>query len=50
MQSLVGEYAISRNHKPVILVTDGEDTAKRYVCKARLCLPIILLSNIKRRY
>lgn len=28
MQSLVGEYAISRNHKPVILVTDGEDTAK----------------------
>ena len=50
MQSLVGEYAISRNHKPVILVTDGEDTAKDMYAKARLCLPIILLSNIKRRY
>ena len=33
MQSLVGEYAISRDHKPVILVADGEDTAKDMYAK-----------------
>lgn len=33
MQSLVGEYALSRNHKPVILVADGEDTAKDMYAK-----------------
>ena len=49
MQSLVGEYAISRDHKPVILVADGEDTAKDMYAK-QLCLSIVLLSNIKRRY
>lgn len=50
MQSLVGEYAISRDHKPVILVADGEDTAKDMYAKQQLCLSIVLLSNIKRRY
>lgn len=28
IQSLIGEYAMSRKHKPIILVADGEDTAK----------------------
>ena len=28
IQSLIGEYAMSRNRKPIILVADGEDTAK----------------------
>lgn len=50
IQSLIGEYAISKNHKPIILVTDGEDTAKDMYAKQQLCLSIVLLSNIKRRY
>lgn len=33
IQSLIGEYAISKNHKPIILVTDGEDTAKYMYAK-----------------
>ncbi len=33
IQSLIGEYAISKNHKPIILVADGEDTAKDMYAK-----------------
>ncbi len=33
MQSITSEYAISRDHKPVILVADGEDTAKDMYAK-----------------
>ncbi len=50
MQSLVGEYALSRNHKPVILVADGEDTAKDMYAKQGYVYQSFLLSNIKRRY
>ncbi len=36
IQSLIGEYAISKNHKPIILVADGEDTAKKICMQSKV--------------
>ncbi|MDN8915722.1 GNAT family N-acetyltransferase, partial [Staphylococcus aureus] len=33
IQSLIGEYDISKNHKPIILVADCEDTEKDMYAK-----------------